>query len=231
MGNEKYLNYYIETMTSTMTDCVIRNVSMQANAKVTEEVIGEQTSKIEGLTKALNEHQLMLKEIEDRNSANESSIIQDMQNKLNDGNNQIQKLQSDLNDLNSKYRDYDSVKNQATHVDTFKNELLKAREETQNVRGELQRKLDELTSTSTNRLNELSNELATKHKNEIESLLNKQKEESLSVDKKVAELLAQIEYLQLPPAKRKKLDELNKQESVVTQIVDTDSTVKDGGSF
>jgi uncharacterized phage infection (PIP) family protein YhgE len=215
---------------------------MQANAKVTEEVIGEQTSKIEGLTKALNEHQLMLKELEDRNSENESTIIQDMQNKLNDGNNQVQKLQSDLNDLNNKYRDYDSVKNQATHVDTFKNELMKAREETQNVRSDLQRKLDELTSTSTirlneltststNRLNELANELATKHKNEIDGLLNKQKEESLSVDKKVAELLAQIEYLQLPPAKRKKLDELNKQESVVTQIVDADGTVKDGGSF
>ena len=200
---------------------------MQANAKVTEEVINEQTSKIEGLTKALNEHQLMLKEIEDRNSANESTVIQDLKNKLNDGNNQIQKLQSDLNDLNSKYRDYDSVKNQATHVDTFKNELIKAREETQNVRGELQRKVDELTSAGTNRLNEL----ATQHKNEIDSLLIKQKEESFSVDKKVAELLAQIEYLQLPPAKRKKLDELNKQESVVTQIVDADSPIKDGGSF
>ena len=49
MGNEKYLNYYIETLTSTVTDCVIRNVSMQANAKVTDEVIKEQGEKIESL--------------------------------------------------------------------------------------------------------------------------------------------------------------------------------------
>ncbi len=49
MGNEKYLNYYIETLTSTVTDCVIRNVSMQANAKVTDEVIKEQVEKIESL--------------------------------------------------------------------------------------------------------------------------------------------------------------------------------------
>ena len=36
MNNEKYLNYYIETLTATLTDCVVRNVSLQANAKVTE---------------------------------------------------------------------------------------------------------------------------------------------------------------------------------------------------
>jgi len=45
MGNEKYLNYYIETLTTTMTDCVIRNVSMQANAKITDEVVKEQSEK------------------------------------------------------------------------------------------------------------------------------------------------------------------------------------------
>ena len=39
MANEKYLNYYIETMTSTLTDCVVRNISMQANAKITDEVV------------------------------------------------------------------------------------------------------------------------------------------------------------------------------------------------
>jgi hypothetical protein len=36
MANEKYLNYYIETMTTTLTDCVVRNISMQANAKITD---------------------------------------------------------------------------------------------------------------------------------------------------------------------------------------------------
>ena len=53
MGNEKYLNYYIETLTATMTDCVVRNVSMQANAKVTEEIVNEQTKLIDELQNEL----------------------------------------------------------------------------------------------------------------------------------------------------------------------------------
>jgi len=52
MGNEKYLNYYIETLTTTMTDCVIRNVSMQANAKITDEVVKEQSEKLDALVKS-----------------------------------------------------------------------------------------------------------------------------------------------------------------------------------
>ena len=35
MGNEKYLNYYVEVLTNTMTDAVVRNISLQANAKIT----------------------------------------------------------------------------------------------------------------------------------------------------------------------------------------------------
>ena len=45
MGNEKYINYYIETLTSTLTDCVVRNVSLQANARVSDDVIGELSKK------------------------------------------------------------------------------------------------------------------------------------------------------------------------------------------
>jgi hypothetical protein len=55
MNNEKYLNYYIETMTATLTDCVVRNVSLQANAKVTEEVIVEQSKLIEELRLSLEQ--------------------------------------------------------------------------------------------------------------------------------------------------------------------------------
>ena len=49
MGNEKYLNYYVEILTGTMTDAVIRNISLQSNARVTEDVINEQVKKIEEL--------------------------------------------------------------------------------------------------------------------------------------------------------------------------------------
>jgi hypothetical protein len=52
-------------------------------------------------------------------------------------------------------------------------------------------------------------------------------------DKQVKELTDKIDYLQLPPAKRKKIDELNKQiePEIVTDPGELSSPIKDGGSF
>ena len=149
MGNEKYLNYYIETLTATMTDCVVRNVSMQANQKITDEVVKEQTEKIEALAKVNGELQEAIQQLKNSNVTNESNVIQELKNKLNEKEQLVTKQSNDINELNNKhrveidelttkYRDYDSVKNQATHVDTFKSELMKAREETNRVRSELE---------------------------------------------------------------------------------------------
>ena len=87
--------------------------------------------------------------------------------------------------------EYENIKHQANHVDTFRNELNKEREEHQKTR--------------------------TVFENQIK------------------ELASQIEYLQLTPAKRKKLeDERNKVVEVIEQssvLPLTDNTIKDGGSF
>ena len=80
---EKYINYYIETLTSTMTDCVIRNVSMQANAKITDEVVKEQTEKIESLTKLNNELQENIQNLKTNNQKVENDLIDDLKLKLN----------------------------------------------------------------------------------------------------------------------------------------------------
>ncbi len=65
-----------------MTDCVIRNVSMQANAKVTDEVIKEQVEKIESLLETKAELQKTVQDLKNLNSANESAVVQDLKNKL-----------------------------------------------------------------------------------------------------------------------------------------------------
>ena len=49
MSNETYVNHYVEILTSTMTDAVMRNISLQANAKISEGVIVEYQNKIEKL--------------------------------------------------------------------------------------------------------------------------------------------------------------------------------------
>jgi chromosome segregation ATPase len=233
MGNEKYLNYYIETLTTTMTDCVIRNVSMQANAKVTDEVIKEQVEKIESLLETKAELQKTVQDLKNLNSANESAVVQDLKNKLGESEKLANNLRNDINELTTKYRDYDSIKNQSTHVETFKSELIKAREETNRVRAELETKINSLVSENAGKISALTEQhdkdnarLNEKYDKDI-ARLNEQH------NKKVNELTDKIDYLQLPPAKRKKIDELNKQvePEIYIDSGELSSPIKDGGSF
>jgi uncharacterized phage infection (PIP) family protein YhgE len=222
MGNEKYLNYYIETLTSTMTDCVVRNVSMQANAKVTDEVIKEQSEKIEELTKSNADLQKSVQDLKNINTSNESAVVQDLKNKLVESEKTTTSLRNEINELTTKYRDYDSVKNQSIHVETFKSELIKAREETNRVRTELETKVNSLVSENAGKISALTEQ----HDKDIARLNEKH-------DKQVKELTDKIDYLQLPPAKRKKIDELNKQiePEMVIDSGELSSPIKDGGSF
>lgn len=145
-----------------MTDAVIRNISLQANARVTEEVINEQAKRIEQLSI-----------IEANRNAEASAEVATLTATITNLNNE-------LNDLRSQRGEFEATKSQVKHVDTFRNELVKAQET-------------------------------------------------------IKELNAQIEYLQLTPAKRKKIDDAKQTktvENVSTKVaVETSDTIKDGGSF
>jgi chromosome segregation ATPase len=173
MDNQKYLNYYVEILTGTMTDAVIRNISLQSNARVTEDVINEQSKTIENLKNDLS----------NVNSGNEGTIKGHLDT--------INSLNNQLSELNKMKGEYESVKHQVTHVDTFRTELIKERENHKKTRDEYENRITELNT--------------------------------------------QIEYLQLTPAKRKKIDEeKNKVVEVIEQssvLPITDDITKDGGSF
>jgi chromosome segregation ATPase len=173
MDNQKYLNYYVEIMTGTMTDAVIRNISLQANARVTEEVIDEQSKTIEKLKN----------DLENVNSGKDGTIKGHLDT--------INSLNNQLSELNKMKGDYETVKHQVDHVNTFRSELVKERAEHLKTRKE--------------------------YENTIKGLNE------------------QIEYLQLTPAKRKKIDEeKNKVVEVIEQssvLPIIDDLTKDGGSF
>jgi chromosome segregation ATPase len=154
MDNGEYVNQYIDILTNTMTDAVVRNISLQAQLNINEKVV-----------------------IESQNAVKELKE-------------QVNKLTSELQEVNNMREEYESVKHQVQHVDTFRKELLKARKETDDVRKEYQNTIDELTD--------------------------------------------KIEYLQLTPAKRKKLDEKNTTVTPVeesSQLPIADLVTKDGGNF
>jgi len=229
MGNDKYINYYIETLTATMTDCVIRNVSMQANAKITDEVVKEQVEKIDVLTKSNDELKRVIEEFKQNINKADNETIQNLKVKVAESELNVSNLTNQLTELNNKYRDYDSVRNQATHVDTFKSELIRAREETNKTRGELEIKINSLISENNGKIEALNGQ----HEKNISLLIQKHETEKSIFNSKVEELVSKIEYLQLPPAKRKKIDELNKEATptTLTDLVGVDGVIKDGGTF
>jgi len=212
MGNEKYLNYYIEILTSTLNDCVIRNVSMQANSKISDEIIKEQVEKIEQLSVTLKEYEEVNKKLKEGMATNENNTISDLRNKIGEKDVEVKSLLNQISELNNRYKDYESLRSQSTHIDTFKLELIRAREELAKSRGE--------------------------NETQIDILKEKHEEEKADLQKQIAELNAKIDYLQLSPAKRKKIDELNKGASTVSVIDSTIESVivdenanKDGGTF
>jgi len=190
MNNEKFVNVYIDILQKTLNDWLLQNVSLQANNKVTEETLKEQAETIQNLQVMVanaNQQTDSIKEELQREkqskSANESARIENLENAIRDHLNTI-------SSLNTIKNEYESVKHQIQHVDTFRNELAKEREAHQNTRREYEDKI------------------------------------KILVDK--------IDYLQLTPAKRKKLEE-EKLRSVFTvsepEQPQEDSTIRDGGSF
>lgn len=205
MSQEKYVEQYLDILTKTMQDSIIKNISLQANLKVTEGIIKElqdgSSSTIQSLQKKVDELNVTA-----ANSQKELNALRD--NKISAENSRMQHLQNTVDDLRKKLidhemikKEYEEVKHQVQHIDTFRNELNKTRDELQSI--------DDV------------------HKIEIEKIKSE-------YEHTIRELNDQIIYLKLTPAKRKKIDDAKAaQESGLVQEepVVTDEIIKDGGSF
>jgi DNA repair exonuclease SbcCD ATPase subunit len=230
-AEEKYFNYYVETLTQTLNQQILTNVSSSAKAKVNNEVLLEWQKQNESLKQQLaevNSQNIALQEdlkkqieqlkvsAESNQTARESqknAEIERLKSTINgkdeqiknvtvtkdeqirnitaSKDEQIKRLQSDVNRLSGIATEYDRVKNQVNHMETFKSELIKER---------------------------------TAHKATIDDY-----------NSQIEELNNRIEYLQLTPAKRKKVNEIkivpNDEPVLETSSDNLDTTIKDGGSF
>ena len=184
--SEKYVNYYIELLTNTMQDAVLRNVSLQTNLKISDEAIGELNQKVEELENIVES--LRNETTNSQQSANEvinntikekDRIVREISE---DKDKIIDELRKEINTLNGMKHEYENVRHQVQHVDTFRNELIKERDEHQKTRDDYESKIKSLNE--------------------------------------------QIEYLQLTPAKRKKIEE--SKSAMVSTII---NPIEDGGSF
>jgi chromosome segregation ATPase len=201
MGNEKFVNYYIEGLISTLQDCLIRNISLQANDRISKELIEDHSKKVEGLNGTVDVLKVEVESAKKQQSDTDNQRYQNLENSIKDHLNTITKLNGEISQLNEMKNEYENVKHQVQHVDTFRAELNKTREELNNTRIDYENKIKIL-------------------------------EDSYQVQ--IKELNEKIDYLQLTPAKRKKIEEVKK-ETTDTPTIDvfsgSEDILKDGGSF
>jgi chromosome segregation ATPase len=188
--NEKYQQYYTKLLNGTLTDAIIKSISYQANIQLANDIIAEQEKTIQDLEASVKGVKKELDESKVNKTNTENSKILELEAQLKAQNTLVTRLQTDLNEANRLRAEYENIKHQASHVDTFRNELIKERENHKKTRDEYEDRITELNT--------------------------------------------QIEYLQLTPAKRKKIDEeKNKKVEIVEETISTLplDEVRDGGSF
>lgn len=186
---EKYQQYYTKLLNGTLTDAIIKSISYQANIQLANEIIAEQEKTIQDLESSIKNTKKELDDAKVNRTNTENSKIVELEAQLKAQNTLVTRLQSDLNEANKLRSEYENVKHQASHVDTFRSELIKERENHKKTRNEYENKITELNT--------------------------------------------QIEYLQLTPAKRKKIDEEKRKqvEVVESSALPLEGLTKDGGSF
>lgn len=206
---EKYLNHYVEILKQTLQQQVLNGISLQASAKVNNDVLVEWQKENEFLNQQLEE--INSKGLQSQNDLKEqieklkidvasaqsarqqqlSAEIENLKNLLKNKDADILNLRAEIQKVNQLSHEYEKVKHQVQHLETFKSELVKSREETQNNRNEYEKQI---------------------------KLLN---------DK--------IEYLQLTPAKRKKVGQTatvtDKPKATIIKQDLPGMVVKDGGKF
>jgi vacuolar-type H+-ATPase subunit I/STV1 len=234
---EQYLNHYVDILKQNLNQQILSNISLQASAKVNNDILIEWQKENDSLknkleeinSQGLVEQDVLKQQIEQlKNDATLSQSAKEQEknaeidklkgiisgkddlikNVTTAKDDVIKKLQTEINNLNLVSSENEKIKHQLAHIDTFRNELIKTQKLVEDKNIEIQNVINE--------------------KNTIINDLNQQ-----------------IEYLKLTPAKRKKIDAVNKPEVVLNSVEDLvsqteepqgyevalEEITKDGGTF
>lgn len=122
MSQEKYMQHYVEILTATMNDCIVRNVSLQANSKIKEELIEQLNEKILEFQEANENLAKVYSELKEQKEKDEGDLIT------------FKKLKTD----------HETLKSQYSNADVFRKELIKERENHQATKLYYESKIKEL---------------------------------------------------------------------------------------
>ena len=118
------MKHYVEVVNSTLTESILRNVNLQANANFVDELIGELNTENESLKLQVQEMGEQLKQIITEKDVNSEQAIKNR-------------------------REVETVRQQLSHLETFRNQLIELQklvEEKDLEIEQLKNKLEDLQS-------------------------------------------------------------------------------------
>lgn len=147
MNEEKFVNYYVELLTNTITESIQKNLVLQTEKRVLDQTIKE-TNEV----------------FKKRES--------ELENYLKDRQNEVESLRHQLSEMRKQkdvvISETDELRKNINHLETFKNELLKERNNNENLSNELEKVRSELAIQLKNN-QQLTSDLV-KMKSELNSL-------------------------------------------------------------
>jgi len=146
MGSENYVNRYVEILTGTMTDAIIRNVSLQTTIKLNEEIINEKIEELKILQNtidtSINNNVGVIQENE--------KTINELKTELNNARTELNNTKNELNNVRTELSQVEGIKHQVQHIETFRSELIKERDDHQKTRTHYEGLITNLNNTIAN---------------------------------------------------------------------------------
>lgn len=151
MNQEKFINYYVELLTNTVTESVQKNLVLQTEKRVLDNTLKEMS---EAFKNREIELEKLLKEKQDE--------AESLRHQLSE-----MRKQKDVATLQS-----DELKKSINHSETFKNELLKERKENERLNEEVNKLKEELA----NAVEKYQNVMPSRVVNVVSDIRKKKKE-------------------------------------------------------
>lgn len=167
--NEKYQQHYNQVLVGTLNDTFLKSISFQANIRLANEIIKEQETKLKELHDSLTELREELASEKSKSENAESQKLSTLQNTIKDKDSTIKshldtinKLNAEISDLTKIKDEYDTIKGKVQHIETFRSQLVQAREENKSLKDFYENEIERLNT----RIETSDSSPAKKKKNE-----------------------------------------------------------------
>jgi uncharacterized coiled-coil DUF342 family protein len=115
MNDERFMKHYVKVVNATLTESILRNVNLQANANFVDDLVGELNAENESLKLQIQEMGEQLKQIITEKDVNSEQAVKNKQ-------------------------EIEHVRHQLNHLETFRNQLI----ETQKLVEQKDREIEDL---------------------------------------------------------------------------------------